>query len=351
MKKILVINPGSTSTKVALFEDEKLVNEKNILHSSDEISRFQEINDQLEMRTEAVMSYLEEQDIMPENLSAIAARGGAFGYIKGGAYLVDEKLVTACQEPLAPHASNLAAQIGFFIGNPHGINTYIYDAVCVDEADDMVKVSGMPEITRQMFTHVLNSRAVAIKVAEEMGNKVDELNFIVVHMGGGISINLIKNGRFADIVADDEGTFSPERTGRVGGRHLTKLCFRSGLSEKEMQKKIRGAGGLVAYLGTNSALEVEKMIESGDEKAELVYRAMAYQLSKDIGGLAAAADGNIDCIVITGGIAHSKMITQWVKDKVKFIAPVSIIPGTFEMEALALGILRVINNQEKAQVL
>lgn len=350
MKKILVINPGSTSTKVALFEDKNRVNEKNIFHTNEELSKYQKINDQLEMRTKAVEDYLEELGVKAEELSAIASRGGAFGYIKAGAYLVDEKLLEACKRPLAPHASNLAAGIGYSIGSPVGVNTYIYDAVCVDEANEMVKISGMPEITRQMFTHVLNSRAVAIKVAKEMEEELENLNFIVVHMGGGISTNLLLKGRIADIVVDDEGTFSPERTGRVGGRNLVKMCFNSGLTEREMQKKLRGKGGLIAYLGTNDAVEVEKMIDQGDEKAEMVYRALAYQLAKDIGGLAAAADGKIDSIIMTGGIAYSKMMTQWITDKVEFLAPVKIVPGTFEMEALAHGILRVINEEEEAHV-
>jgi butyrate kinase len=350
MKKILVINPGSTSTKVALFENENRVNEKNIFHTNEELSKYHEINDQLEMRTAAVLDYLGELGVKPEQLSGIASRGGAFGYIKRGAYLVDEQLLEACKQPLAPHASNLAAGIGYSIGNPVGINTYIYDAVCTDEAEEMVKISGMPEIKRQMFTHVLNSRAVAIKVSKELGQEITDLNFVVVHMGGGISTNLLLKGRIADIVVDDEGTFSPERTGRVGGRNLVKLCFNSGLTEREIQKKLRGKGGLIAYLGTNDAVEVEKMIESGDQKAELIYHALAYQLAKDIGGLAAAADGEIDYIIITGGIAYSKMMTQWITDKVKFLAPVKIVPGTFEMEALANGILRVINGEEKAHI-
>jgi butyrate kinase len=343
---ILIINPGSTSTKVALFKNNQLTNEKDIIHSAEEISKYTEVNDQLDMRTATVNSYLQELNFEPSKLSAVAVRGGTFGYAKGGAYLVDEKLIEACKNPLAPHASNLAAQIGYAIGNPHGINTYIYDAVCVDEAEDMVKITGMPEITRQMFTHVLNSRAVAIKVAKDIGKDSNDLNFIVIHMGGGISVNLIKNGRFADIVSDDEGTFSPERTGRVGERNLVKMCFRSGLSEKEMQKKVRGNGGLVAYLGTTNAIEVEKMIAAGDKKAEQVYYAMAYQIAKDIGSLAAAANGDIDYIIITGGIAHSEMMTGWIKEKVQFIAPVKIVPGTFEMEALAQGIQRVLNKEE-----
>ena len=351
VKKILVINPGSTSTKVAIYENEVQLNELNIEHSSDEIAKYVNINDQLNMRTQAVLDYLKAQELKPEDLDAIATRGGAFGYIKGGAYLVNETLIEACMNPLAPHASNLAAIIGYNIGQPLGINTYIYDAVCVDEAEDMVKISGMPEITRQLFTHVLNSRAVANKVSQEINQKTDELTFIVTHMGGGISTNLISKGRFTDVVSDDEGTFSPERTGRVGERNLTKMCYSGKFNEKEMQKKVRGKGGLVAYLGTNNAQEVEKKIEQGDEKALMVYQEMAYQISKDIGSLAAAASGKVDYIVITGGIAYSKMMTNWIKEKVEFIAPVKIIPGAFEMEALALGILRVINGDEKAHLL
>lgn len=347
LRKILVINPGSTTTKVALYENEKKINTKNLEHSSDEIEQYIEINDQMDMRKNAVLEYLKESGVKPEELAAIATRGGTFGYARSGAYIVDEKLIEACKNPLAPHASNLAAIIGYEIGHPFGIDTYIYDAVCVDEAEDMVKISGMPEITRQMFTHVLNSRAVSIKVAEEAGKKINEMTFIVTHMGGGISTNLIKKGIFADIVADDEGTFSPERTGRVGERNLIKLFCQCSMSEKEMQKKIRGKGGLVAYLGTNNAIKVEAMIKNGNKRAKEVYQALAYQISKDIGSLAAASNGNIDYIVLTGGIAYSEMMTRWIREKVKFIAPVKIIPGTFEMEALAFGILRVLKGEEE----
>lgn len=348
--KILVINLGSTSTKVAVFEYEKKLFEKSIEHSADEIARYKEADQQMDMRKQAIMDFLAENSVELSDLAAVAARGGLFGHVQSGAYVVDERLVAACKNPLIPHPTNLSAIIGYEIAKPLGINAYIYDAPCTDETDEVANVTGIPEIKRDTFTHVLNSRAAAIRVAEEADGNFSEMTFVVTHLGGGISSNIIKNGKMIDTIPDDQGTFSPERAGKLPCVALVKMCYESGLDQKTMQRKLRGQGGLVAYLGTNSAKEVEEMVRNGDEYANLVYRAMALQIAKDIGVLSVVASGKIDYIILTGGIAKSEMLTGWVKEKVEFIAPVKIVPGTYEMEALAGGITRVLNGQEEAKV-
>jgi len=348
--RILVINPGSTSTKVAVYEDKKEINIKTLEHTAEEIAKYKEINEQLSMRKEAVLDYLKEMNIEQDSLSAIAARGGVPAILKGGAYLVNEALVEASKNPLIPHASSLGAVVAYEIANPLGIPSYIYDAVSVDEMDEIARISGMPDIDRDPFTHALNSRAVSIKTAESIGKKYKDANMIVAHLGGGISTTLHSGGRIIDLVSDDEGTFSPERSGRVPCRKLIDLCYSGKHDKKTMRKKLRGKGGLVAYLDTNSAVEVEEKINNGDEYAKLIYSAMAYQIAKDISSLASIVKGNVDRVIITGGIAHSKMMTGWIKERVEFIAPVEIVAGTYEMEALAYGALRVLNGEEDAHI-
>lgn len=346
--KILVINPGSTSTKVAVFENEVEVQSKNLEHSREELAKYEVFSDQYAMRKEAVLSFLRENNLSPSQLSAIAARGGTFGSIKGGAYVIDDKLVEACRTPKTNHESNLAAIIAYDIAREYNIPSWIYDAICVDEMTEIARISGMPDVERDSRCHVLNTRAVSIAVAREMGKAYEDVNFIVTHMGGGTDTILHSGGRIIDISSDDEGTFSPERSGRVPLKKLVKLCFSGKFDEKAVQKKIKGNGGLAGYLGTNSAVEVEERISKGDEKAKLVYQAMAYQIAKDIGSLATVVDGKVDCIILTGGVAHSKLMTGWIKEKVEFIAPVRIVPGAFEMQALAQGVIRVLEGKETA---
>lgn len=347
MYKILAINPGSTSTKIALYEDNNELFKKNIEHSNEEIAKYKNITDQYEMRYKAIMDLLEEMNFDVKELSAVVGRGGLLPPVKSGAYRVNEAMVERlAKRPLVEHASNLGAIIANEISKPLHIPAFIYDSVAVDELQDIARISGMADIKRESFVHALNMRAVAMKVAEKIQKPYEEVNFIVAHLGGGISISVHNKGKMIDIVSDDEGPFSPERAGRVPCKRLIEMCYKN--DKNVMKKKLRGEGGLISYLGTNSALEVEKKILSGDEEAKLVYEAMAYQIAKGIGELATVVDGEVDAIVITGGIAYSKMITEWIQKRVKFIANVEIVPGENELEALAFGTLRVLKGEEKA---
>lgn len=229
-----------------------------------------------------------------------------------------------------------------------GIKAYIYDPVTVDEYEDVARISGLPEISRRSECHALNSRAVAREAARKLNKPYDQLNIIVTHLGGGISTSLHKKGRMVDVIPDDEGPFSPERAGRVPCRQLVELCYSGKYERGTMLKRLRGQGGLTAYLGINNAREVEARIKNGDEYARLIYYAMAYQVAKGIGELATVVNGQVDRIVMTGSMAYSEMITGWIKEKVAFIAPVEVIPGEHELEALAAGALRVVKGEETA---
>lgn len=347
MYKILAINPGSTSTKIALYEDTKELFKKNIEHSSEEISKYKNITDQYEMRYEAIMNLLKEMNFDINELSAVVGRGGPLPPVKSGAYRVNESMVERlAKNPVIEHASNLGAIIANVISKPLNIPAFIYDSIAVDELQDIARISGMADIERESLVHTLNMRAVAIKMAQKLGKAYEDCNLIVAHLGGGISLSIHNKGKMVDIISDEEGPFSPERSGRVPCKRLIEMCY---INDKNtMKKKLRGNGGLVSYLGTNSALEVEKRIANGDKEAKLVYEAMAYQVAKGIGELATVVDGDVDAVIVTGGIAYSKMITEWITKRVKFIAPVEIVPGENELEALAFGALRVLKGEEKA---
>ncbi len=283
-------------------------------------------------------------------LSAVVGRGGLLPPVKSGAYLVnDEMLDRLINRPVLEHASNLGAIISHEIAKPLGINAYIYDSVAVDELIDIARPSGVEGMNRTSLSHALNSRAMAIKYAKENSRKYNELNLIVAHLGGGISISIHEKGRMIDIVSDDEGPFSPERSGRIPCKKLIDKCFSGKYTHRDVLKMIRGKGGIVSYLDTIDVREVEKMISEGNNKAKLVHDAMTYQISKGIGELATVVEGKVDAIVLTGGIAYSKMITSAIKKRVEFIAPVEIIPGENELESLSLGVLRVLNGEENAR--
>lgn len=348
--KILAINPGSTSTKISLYEDEKEIFTEKLEHPLEVMEKFDRVEDQLHMREELILKILQEKNINVKELSAVVARGGMLPPVKPGAYVINELMIDrVLNRPIMEHASNLAAPIAYAIAKEVGIPSYIYDSVMADELTDIARISGMPDIPRTSSSHVLNTRAMAIKAAKERNKRYDEMNIIVAHLGGGISINVHEKGRITDLVSDDEGPFSPERAGRVPCRELINLCYSGKYDKKTMQRKLRGNGGLKAYLNTIDAREVQNMIENGNEKARLVYEAMAYQIAKGIGELATVLEGNIDLIILTGGIAYSKMLTDWIVKRVKFIAPVEILAGENEMEALTLGALRVLRGEESAR--
>ena len=348
--KILAINPGSTSTKIALYENENEIFCKTLDHHAEQSEKCVNVQNQFEMRKEVVLSFLKENGYDVNELSAVVGRGGLLPSVQSGAYKVNDIMVDRLKNnPVIEHAANLGALIAYDIANTAHVPAYIYDSVRVDELRDIARISGMIDIPRTSSSHALNSRAMAMKVAKKYGKKYSDMNFVVAHLGGGISLSVHEMGRIVDIISDDEGPFSPERAGRVPCSALIDLCYCGKYDKAAMIKKIRGDGGLKSYLNTTDARDVLKMIDNGDEKAKLILEAMAYQVAKGVGELATVVEGKVDAIVITGGIAYSEVITSWIKKRVEFIAPVEIMPGENEMESLALGILRVIKGEEKAR--
>lgn len=351
--RILAINPGSTSTKIAIYDNEKEVFETTLRHSNEEIDQYEKISDQYDFRKQVILTALSDNDINLTKLSAVVGRGGLLKPIKGGTYAVnDQMLVDLKAAQMGEHASNLGGMIANEIAQQLNIPAFIVDPVVVDELEPVARISGMPEIDRISIFHALNQKAVARRYAQENNKPYESLNLIVAHLGGGISVGAHEKGRVVDVnnALDGEGPFSPERTGGLPVGDLAKLCFSGKYTHADIKKMIKGKGGLVAYLGTNDGRDVVKMIEAGDEKAKLIFEAMAYQVAKEIGSCAAVLKGNVDAIILTGGLAYGAMLTQWIKDRVSFISDVIIYPGEDEMSALAQGGLRVLRNEEKAQI-
>ena len=352
MKLILVINPGSTSTKVALFRNSENVIQNNLTHSAEEISKFERVADQLEMRQDLIEGWMKEEGYKLSDLEAVVGRGGLLKSMPGGTYEVSSKMkddLIAAQR--GEHASNLGGLIADKIAQKAGVKSFIVDPVAVDEFDDIARISGIPQIERISLGHALNIKAVGRRAAKELGKNLEDVNLVVAHIGGGISICPLRKGKAIDYNnANEMGPFSPERTGGLPCGDLVKLCFSGKFTLPEMKKKISGKGGLVAYLGTNDAREVQKRIDEGDKNAELIFSAMAYQIAKEIGQMATVLKGDVDAIVMTGGVSYSENLTNQVKEMVSFIAPYMVIPGEDEMLALAEGTVRVLNNEEKAKI-
>ncbi len=351
--KILVINPGSTSTKVAVYENETEVASRTLEHSAQELAGYASQIEQLPLRTGAVEAYMAEQGLRAEDFDAFVGRGGSFAALKAGAYEVNDNMVDAVRHPRegrTPGASWNACLIARALADRAGCRAYIYDAVSVDEMDDVARLSGLADIERKAAAHTLNTKAVARKLAAAAGTDYEHVNYVIAHLGGGISTSAHRKGRIVDMVADDEGTFSPERPGRVPCSALVDLCYSGKYTYKEMKRMMRGTGGMVSYLGSNSAKDVEKMIDAGDERARTVYEAMAYQIAKDIGSMAAVLNFELDGVILTGGIAQSPRLIGMIRDRVEKLAPVTVMAGSFEMEALALGTLRVLRGQEEPNV-
>ena len=349
---ILVINPGSTSTKVSLFRGSENVIQENINHSTEEISKYEKIYDQLNMRKDTILEWINKVGYSTSQLISVVGRGGLLRSMPGGTYKVTEKMIDDLKIGIqGEHASNLGGLIAKSIADIENIESYIVDPVAVDEFEDVARISGMPEIERRSLGHALNIKAVGRRVAQSLGKNFDEINMIVAHLGGGISVAPLKNGKSIDYNnANEMGPFSPERTGGLPVGDLVKLCFSGKYTEKEIKAKIKGNGGLSAYLGTNDARKVMKMIESGDNNAELIFNAMAYQIGKEIGAMSTVLNGDVEAIVITGGLAYSEYLTNYIKNMISFIAPVYIEPGEDEMRALNEGALRVINKEEIAKI-
>jgi butyrate kinase len=350
--RILAINPGSTSTKIALFHNEKEIFQETIRHSPEELKPYPKIIDQYIFRKETILKILDKKEINIRKLNAVVGRGGLLKPISGGTYIVNEKMVNDLKQGLyGEHASNLGGLLAFEISRNLDIPAFIVDPVVVDEMEPIAKISGTPEIERKSIFHALNQKAMARRAAGDLGKNYEEINLVVVHLGGGISVGAHKKGKVIDVnnALDGDGPFSPERSGGLPFGALMKMCYNGKYSYDELRRKLIGRGGLVAYLGTNDGREVKKRIDAGDEQAKLIYKAMAYQVGKEIGSQCAVLKGDIDAIVLTGGLAYDNMFIDWIKEMVSFMAPVMVYPGEDELLALAHGALRVIIGGEKAK--
>lgn len=352
MFRMLIINPGSTSTKIAVYDDTNPVFVETLRHSSEEIGKYKTIFEQYDFRKDVILKAVEEKGVELSSINAVVGRGGLLKPIEGGTYEVNEAMIEDLKVGLqGQHASNLGGIIANEIARNLGARAFIVDPVVVDEMDDIARLSGMPEIERICIFHALNQKAVAKRYAKEKGVDYKNLNLIVAHLGGGISVGAHKNGRIVDVnnALDGEGPFSPERTGSLPVGDLVKMCFSGKYTIDEIKKMITGKGGFVAYLGTNDGRDVQKMMEEGNDKAKLVYEAMAYQVAKEIGMCSAVLSGKVDAIILTGGLAYGKILTDWIEERVSFIAPVVVYPGEDEMLALAEGGLRVLTGEEAAK--
>jgi butyrate kinase len=351
-ENLLVINPGSTSTKVAVFRNGENIVQKNLSHSVDELVKYEKITDQYEYRMNAILEWLKEENIDVASLVAVVGRGGLLKPMPSGTYMVTDAMIEDLKIGVqGEHASNLGGIIAKSIADAQGIPSYIVDPVAVDEFPDIARISGLPELPRKSLVHALNVRAVGRRAAKDMGKDLTEVNFVVAHLGGGISIAPLEKGRIVDVNnANDGGPFSPERAGTVPVGALVKLCYSGKYTQAEVKKMTVGKAGLVGYLGTNDARDVIKMIEQGDKKAELVFDAMAYQIAKEIAAMATVLKGKVDAIVLTGGIAYSSLLCEKISRRVQFIAPVKVYPGEDEMLALAEGSMRVLNGEEQAKI-
>jgi butyrate kinase len=343
--RVLAINPGSTSTKFGLYDDEKAVITKTIRHDAAFLSRCASILDQKEPRRDCIMESLAEAGVTLSSLDAVAGRGGLLKPIESGTYLINQKMLEDLHSASAAiHASALGAIIAAEIASLLSIPAYVVDPVVVDEMDRNAKLTGMPGIERSSVFHALNQKAIARRLAGELGMPYENARFVVAHLGGGITVGAHRYGRVIDVndALSGEGPFTPERTGTIPAIPLINMCFSGEYTEAEMIEKVTAKGGMKAYLGTGDLQNVQKMINDGDEFAALVLDSMAYQVSKEIGAMTAVLEGLVDAIVLTGGLAHSTRFTGAIKQRVDKLAPVYVFPGEDEMLALVSGALRVL---------
>lgn len=350
--KILVLNPGSTSTKIALFNNMEKIFEETLRHNKSDLEKFESIIDQKDYRFEVIKKALNDNNVHFQDIDAIAARGGITRPIPSGTYIVDDAMLEELNGPSASkHASALAGLIGYDLKKKFNIPAYVVDPVVVDELQDVARISGIAGIEKISIFHALNQKAIAKNAAKDLNKKYEDCNFIVAHMGGGISVAAHHKGRVIDVnnAIDGEGPFTPERSGCIALNDVVEICFSNKYTKEEVKAFATKSGGVLSYLKTNDLREVEKMIENNDEHALLIYKAMAYQIAKEIGAMSVVLKGNVDEIILTGGLAYSEKFTQLIKEQVDFIAQVKRYPGEFELEALTMGVLRVLNNEEVAK--
>ncbi len=349
--KSLIINPGSTSTKIGVFEDETLLFEETLRHSTEEISQYASIVDQKDFRKKIITDLLEKKEFDVNSLNVVVGRGGMLKPIPGGTYAVTDTLLEDLKiGKQGQHASNLGGILAREIADSIGAPSFIVDPVVVDELAPVARYSGVPELPRKSVFHALNQKAVAKRYAKEQGVPYESLNLIVVHMGGGVSVGAHENGMIVDVfnALDGDGAFSPERAGGVPSGDLIKMCFSGNYTEKEVYSKIVGKGGFNAYLGTNDMRDVVKRANEGDTMAAEVKDAFIYQVAKDMGSMACVLKGKVDQIIVTGGIAYNAVVIDALKERAGFIAPFTVYPGEDELLALAQGAIRVLTGEEKS---
>lgn len=345
---VLAVNPGSTSTKIAVFGDDSALFTVTIKHSAAELAPFHRVYEQYDFRKALVEAALKQHGFDVGKLNAVVGRGGPVKPLASGTYKVNEKLVHDLYTKVqTEHVSLLGGLIARGIADPLGIPAFIVDPVSVDEFIPLARITGLPEISRRSLFHALNMKAVAHQVAKDLGMPYESLTLIIAHLGGGISVGVQQRGRMIDVTNPNEsGPFSPERAGALPTGDLIAMCFSGRYTYEEMKQKLVGHGGLVAHLGTNDAREVEARIAAGDQHAALIYEAMAYQVAKEIAAMATVVNGDFDAIVLTGGMAYSERLVQWITQRVSFLGRVLVYPGEDELQALAAGALRVLRGEE-----
>ena len=349
---ILVINPGGTSTKISVFRDKEEVFKKNISHTQEDLNSFKTVFEQYEYRKQLIINTLQENNFYIEDINCVVGRGGLMKPISGGTYAVNDRMIEDLRNAInGEHASNLGAVLAKNIGKEIIVPSFVVDPVSVDEFNEESRITGLSDIEKASWLHSLNHKAVCRKVAEEMGGKYEDYNFIVAHLGSGISIVAHNKGKMIDGSGGrSDGPFSPERSGGILTYPLIKLCYSGKYTEAEMVNKVSNIGGMYDYLGTKDMILIEEMAEKEDSKAKLILNAFIYQVSKEIAMYGASLCGKVDRIILTGGIAYSELVTKEVTKRVGYLAPIEIIAGEMEMEALALGALRVLDGEETAKV-
>ena len=349
MFKILSVNPGSTSTKFAVYESERLVCLHTMRHSLDDLKPYKTLTEQCEFRKNVILDRLKEDGINLSELAAVVGRGGLVRPLESGVYAVNKKLIYDLKYATqGEHASNLGGIIAYEIASEiSNCKPFIADPVVVDEMQDVARISGLPLIPRRSQFHALNHKAVGRKYAKLHGTSYEKLNLVIAHLGGGISVAAHRQGRVVDLNQglDGYGPFSPERSGTLDAGQLVRLCFSGKYTETEIYKMLVGNGGLMAHLGTNEIQEVTRMIDDGNEHAKLILEAMAYHVAKEIGSMIAVLKGDVDAVILTGGIAHSRFVVNYIEKMISPMAKVVIYPGEDEMEALAMSGLRVLRGE------
>lgn len=349
---ILVINPGSTSTKIAVYDDSKPMLLRSIQHTPEDLSQFEEITDQFEFRKQIVINELKRMNV-PFDFAAVIGRGGLAKPVAGGVYEINQKMLDDTRSAIHKHACDLGCIIAYEIAKDiPGCRSFIADPGVVDELNDYARISGSPLMNRICIWHALNQRAIARRFANEIGREYEDLNLIICHLGGGISIAAHEHGRAVDAnnALDGEGPFSPERAGSLPAADLVRLCFSGKYTEAQLLKRIAGQAGLNAHLGTNNMKELEKRIEEGDEHVKLIVDAMIYHTAKNIAAESAVLCGKIDAILLTGGLARSQYIIKRLRQRIDFLAPTYCYPGEDEMEALANNAWEVLQGRREAKV-